>query len=630
MTTHYRPRTEGLFAEIHHLRDATNSYWEVHSKDGLKSFYGTEASFGNDPAAIADPSDRRKIFSWKLTRTEDPFGNRIEYEYERDTGEEGPHHWDQLYLAKIRYVDHGDDRAHPQFLIIVEFVYEKPDVPISGNRRSDQLRPRPDPYSEYRSGFEIRTRKRCTRIVVRTNAEIDQRVHLRSDLSRRAAGTHSLLAGKRCLNKFTNVDLYDWMGGVLERVYSFFLQQATSTARLAENQLAFERQEPPAAYIQSDYWQAPDDSLPTDNVQGAVINRRGLTGSARLLQDLYRLDQYSFDTNKRKLQLSKTISLALTAPTEFQRFREAGVMTFATPIGTFDRDFPRHYLRLIRSVRMSVVALIPPTQGIHATLSTAGVSRAVIGPDIFQTVPIRRDPELVALTSAMNASGVFELEAQASGMLLPFEGSGVDTTWELRMPKAGNYFDYRTIGDVLITIDYTALHSWDYSQQVIQSLRQSMSGDRPFSFRNQFADQWYDLHNPEQTSTPMTVRFTTMREDFPPNIAALKIQHVLLYFVRADATSVEVPVSHFRYTAQAELGTVGGSATSIDGIISTRRGNAGSWTAMIGKSPIGEWELTLPNTEEIRHRFGDEGSNEDIEDILFVITYSGRTPEWPA
>lgn len=178
------------------------------------------------------------------------------------------------------------------------------------------------------------------------------------------------------------------MGGVLERVYSFFLQQATSTARLAENQLAFERQEPPAAYIQSDYWQAPDDSLPTDNVQGAVINRRGLTGSARLLQDLYRLDQYSFDTNKRKLQLSKTISLALTAPTEFQRFREAGVMTFATPIGTFDRDFPGHYLRLIRSVRMSVVALIPPTQGIHATLSTAGVSRAVIGPDIFQTVPI--------------------------------------------------------------------------------------------------------------------------------------------------------------------------------------------------------------------------------------------------
>jgi hypothetical protein len=92
--------------------------------------------------------------------------------------------------------------------------------------------------------------------------------------------------------------------------------------------------------------------------------------------------------------------------------------------------------------------------------------------------------------------------------------------------------------------------------------------------------------------------------------------------VRADATSFEVPVSHLRYTAQGEPGTVGGSATSIDGLISTRSGNAGSWTAMIGKSPAGEWELALPNTEEMKNRF----KNEEIVDILLVITYSGRTP----
>jgi hypothetical protein len=47
---------------------------------------------------------------------------------------------------------------------------------------------------------------------------------------------------------------------------------------------------------------------------------------------------------------------------------------------------------------------------------------------------------------------------------------------------------------------------------------------------------------------------------------------------------------------------------------------------MIGKSPFGEWEPALPNTAEMKSRFKDEG----IEDILFVITYSGRTPAWPA
>jgi RHS repeat-associated protein len=160
IATHYRPRTEGLFAEIRYHRDPTNSYWEVCSKDGLVSTYGTQASFGSDPAAIADPSNPGKIFAWKLTSTEDSFHNRIEYEYERDRGEEGPHHWDQLYLARIRYVDYVDDQALSRFLVNVDFVYEQ---------RPD------DPHSEYRSGFEIRTRKRCARIVVSTDADKLQR-----------------------------------------------------------------------------------------------------------------------------------------------------------------------------------------------------------------------------------------------------------------------------------------------------------------------------------------------------------------------------------------------------------------------------------------------------------------------
>jgi RHS repeat-associated protein len=158
-TTHYRPRTEGLFAKILYHRDPANSYWEVRSKDGLVSFYGTEASHGSDPAAIADPSDRTKVFAWKLTRSEDSFGNRIEYEYERDTGEAGPHHWDQLYLKQIRYVDY-ESAGKIKFLVSVSFEY------------ADRV----DPFSEYRSGFEIRTRKRCTRIVISTHAEKDQRV----------------------------------------------------------------------------------------------------------------------------------------------------------------------------------------------------------------------------------------------------------------------------------------------------------------------------------------------------------------------------------------------------------------------------------------------------------------------
>lgn len=426
------------------------------------------------------------------------------------------------------------------------------------------------------------------------------------------------------INKFTNVELYDWMSRMLEGVYSFFLQRATAAAKVAENQLSFERQEVTPACIKSDYWDIPDLSSPSAVANSTAPDRHGLTGSARLLQDIYQLDQYAFETDRRKLQLTKAISLAQMAPIEFQHFRETGVIVFATPMQLFDRDFPGHYLRLIKQVRTSVIALIPPIQGIKATLSTTGTSHVVIGPDVFQTVLVNRGPDTVALSAPLNATGLFELNPQAE-MLLPFEGIGVDTMWEFRMPKAANAFDYRTIADVLITIDYTALNSFDYRAQVIQQLDPSVSTDIAFIFRQQFADPWYDLNNPDQTATPMTVRFETNREDYPPNIADIRIQHVVLHFVRKAGVSFEVPVTYLRFTEQLGTGTVGGSATSIDGTISTRRGNAASWTPMIGKTPVGVWELALPNTDEMRNRFRDE----DIEDILFVLTCAGMTPNWP-
>ncbi|OUC11784.1 MAG: hypothetical protein B0A82_26750 [Alkalinema sp. CACIAM 70d] len=161
----FRPCTEGLFAQIFHHQDSTNDYWKVKSKDGLISFYGTPGMAGNDPAVIADPSNRSRVFAWKLTRTIDPLGNCIEYEYQCDSGIGGPHCWAQLYLKQIRYADYGD-RNNPEFLVYVTFKYE------------DELEPerseRPDAFSEYRSGFEIRTRRRCHRIEIRTHKDQEQ------------------------------------------------------------------------------------------------------------------------------------------------------------------------------------------------------------------------------------------------------------------------------------------------------------------------------------------------------------------------------------------------------------------------------------------------------------------------
>ncbi|WP_416840250.1 neuraminidase-like domain-containing protein [Haloferax sp. DFSO52] len=445
--------------------------------------------------------------------------------------------------------------------------------------------------------------------------------------------------------KFTNVELYDWMAGVLGDVYRYLLQQATANAHLAVSQLAFERQEAPLTVIQDDYWEAPQEGQ-IQTLDGEGTDRRGLTGSARLLQDLYRLDQHAFETDERNLQLTKTFSLATQYPYEFQRFRETGVLTFDTPMEAFDRDFPGHYLRLIKRVRTSVLALVPPTEGIKATLSNGGVSRVVTQGPPFQERVIRRTPESVALTSARDATGLFELQPNPDpDKLLPFEGTGVDTRWELRMPKAANQFDYDSIANVLVTVEYTALDSAEYRQQVFADLDPDVSFDRAFSLRREFADQWFDLHNSDSESSEVTVSFRTDREDFSPNLDNLRMDGLLLYTVAAEtdeeyedeltAEAIDDLRMTLSYVEAGETQTVGGTATPRDGVVSTGRvvggvANAPDWSVMTrNKSPVGEWmlSLTIPSDSplDVHSLFADER----IDDILFVVSFSGRTPAWP-
>jgi hypothetical protein len=425
--------------------------------------------------------------------------------------------------------------------------------------------------------------------------------------------------------KFMNAELYAWMSGVLGSVYNYFLQQATAMAQLAQYQLGFERQGTPPAFIKANYWDTTEETASPASNQSEQPDRQGLTGSVRLLQDITRLDQFAFDTNRRKLQLSETFSLARLFPLEFQQFRDSGRLPFATPMSLFDRGFPGHYLRLIKRVRVSIVALIPPVQGVRATLIASGISRVVTGGDVFQSIIVRRDPELITFTSPSNATGLIELEPEAT-MLLPFESMGVDTNWELQLPKAANPFDFSNISDVLFMVEYTALQDFSYRQQVIQQLEDTVSAERVFSLRDHFADQWYALHNPDGAATPMAVKFSLTSKDFPPNVEELLIQQVLLAVVRAEGQTFEIESVQLTLTPQGETGAVGGEVSgTTDSLISTRRGNASAWVPLIGHSPVGSWELTLPDTEEMRNRF----KNEEIDDLLLVLTYEGRTPPWP-
>lgn len=422
-------------------------------------------------------------------------------------------------------------------------------------------------------------------------------------------------------NKFTNAELFEWMSGVLGGVYAYFLQQATALAQLAEAQLAFERQEPAPGFVRADYWIDTTAGIGTE-----PADRRGLTGSARLLQDVFRLDQYAFETDKRKLHLTQTLSLAQLGAQELQQFRDTGVLTFATPEALFDQEFPGHYLRLIKRVKISLIALVPPVRGVRASLSASGLSRTVVSGDKFSQLTLSRSPETIAFTSPLNASGLFELELE-NGMLLPFEGMGVDTVWRLELPKPANPFNYRTIADVLLTVEYTALNSVDYRQKVVRDLDRSFTGDRAFSLRDQFPDAWYELNNPDQVdpARQMHVKLPIRREDFPPHISDVRIEQLTLFSVRADGYLQEVGVKSLAHAIPGLDTVTAGEVVSTGGIISTRRPGGAPWQVFVGRDPAGNWTLQLDNTAFFRQAFKDES----ILDIVAVLTINGVTPAWP-
>ena len=432
---------------------------------------------------------------------------------------------------------------------------------------------------------------------------------------------HATAVATYLATKFLNRELYEWMSGVLGDVYAYFLQQATALALLAHQQLAFERQVVPPNFIKDDYWSAPQSDGGQTNA-----DRRGLTGSVRLLQDIEKLDQYAFENDRRMLNLSQTFSLAALAPFEFEQFRASGVLPFTTPMHLFDRSFPGHYLRLIRRVRVSLIALVPPTQGIRATLTASGLSRVVVQHESFQPVVVRRDPEQVALTSSANATGVFELDSQPD-LLLPFEAMGVDTSWEFQLPKAANPLDYNSIADVLVSIDYTALADPDYRRQVIEGLGRRVSAERSYSLRSDFQDAWYDLNNPSQSGEAVTIRFETRRTDFPPNLDNLRIGQLLLYVATTSGTTGSLDINlHLRPSdAAIEDPPVGGPATTTaDGLISTRRANGSGWLSLVGASPCGTWEL------ELEGAFGELLAGQTLTDVLFVVSFVAESPPWPS
>jgi len=292
--------------------------------------------------------------------------------------------------------------------------------------------------------------------------------------------------------------------------------------------------------------------------------------------------------------------------------RDRGIANFRTTHELFDRDYPGHYLRLIKKVNVTVIALNSPIKGIRATLTNGGVSRVWTGGTLFQERVINRYPEQIALSGGVSDYGVFQLQGEGE-FLHPFEGTGVDTQWEFRMEKAANPFDFGSIADVLITIEYEAMNSFLWRNTVVQRLNsEDAAAALAISMKHNLPDQWFDLHNPEQTETPYEVSFRISERDLVPNISGdLSINRLLVYVLMKDGEAFTHEVTMKQGESVRAASVVDGIARFPDGVVPNT-----------GPGPLGEWTIVfdVPSGSNTPNPFDEE----KVDDVIVIFGYTGE------
>ena len=205
----YRPRTEKLFARIERWARLVDgdTHWRSISKDNILSVYGRSLD-----SRIADPADSTHVFSWLLCESYDAKGNAVQYTYWREDdldvdlfqanernrvrtanlyprsicyGNQVPFLIDtSVTSARVSHVPQPDlSKAAWMFEAVFDygagqyqddppdadgriFANASIDVPAGGTWPV-----RLDPFSSYRSTFEVRCYRLCRRMQLRASGE---------------------------------------------------------------------------------------------------------------------------------------------------------------------------------------------------------------------------------------------------------------------------------------------------------------------------------------------------------------------------------------------------------------------------------------------------------------------------
>ncbi len=389
-------------------------------------------------------------------------------------------------------------------------------------------------------------------------------------------------------DKFTNLGLYTWMADYLQRLYRQAYQLAYAMALKAEQALQYERDEVPA--IIQNAWE------PT---------RAGLLAGEALQVQLNELEKAYLEANTREYELTKHISLAQFAPLALLQLKQNGECELEIPELWFDMDFPGHYYRRIKSVSLSIPCIAGPYTTIACTLTqishTIRKDTSLIGGKYEQIENREHSLQSVATSSAQRDSGLFELNFRDE-RYLPFEYAGAISTWKIELNNEFRQFDFNTISDVILHINYTARDGGaDFKTAANKSVRNFLSGIageaksnglyQVYDLKREFPNQWHAFLYPPNNTSDQVLLLENLRDRLP-------------YFTKGFK---QMEVSHIEMVALSPSPEVGS-------LLATTSGNFVA-------------EMIASDTWKIQIRFNGEGDIKSLppdttEELFLIIKYT--------
>lgn len=259
-------------------------------------------------------------------------------------------------------------------------------------------------------------------------------------------------------SKYTNEALYAWMDASARQILYQTYQLAMDAARSAEKALSFELSPNATANqvrLASSYWDG---------------NRQGAFAAQNMYMDLKRIENTFLTSQTHDFEITKHVSLRSIDPWALLRLQENGKTEFTLPEVLFDFDFPGHYCRRIRSVQLTIPCIVGPYTSVSCTLRLQEhayrLRQNLSGAEYYPLGSISSDTRYrtdkialssVALSNAQKDAGVFELNFSGNNQYGPFEGAGAVSRWSLELPTVVRQFDYRTISDVVLHVNFTSL-----------------------------------------------------------------------------------------------------------------------------------------------------------------------------